>query len=441
MVGDGSPVVETLEPFPPSRTSDLADPLTRGDVYVVAALLILALCIRVPWLVAPDPVGDLELSARRMGFLRAEGLAGAYHDDGDYMPLRLYWLRVFSALPFLDDASFRTPLPPATLLLIKLPGLLADLATVGLLYAWSRRWRTMRSAAILAAVYALSPPIWMNVAWWGQVDAVLVLPLLLMVALLESAGGRWSWACWAGALLVKPQAIVFAPVLYLATLRRYGCRGLAAGSAIAAGLFALGCAPLGLAGQGQGLLQAYTGSVGRFPQLTNRAYNLWYLVTLGASGSDVGPGLGPFSYRLIGVILMGCAALLVCVALLYRSDAPTRALSAAVLALAFFTLPTQIHERYLFLALAFLVMRAAADRPVMIFYVILMVSATLNILGTLRGFSAPAYVAIVSSAVPLVLAATNTLVLVALITRLIATSVGVPRVGAALPSGRGSKVS
>jgi Gpi18-like mannosyltransferase len=405
------------------------------------ALIALALCARVPWLAAPDPVGDLELSARRMGFLRAEGLSGAYHDDGDYMPLRLYWLRGFSALPFLDDSSFRAPLPAATLLLIKLPGLLADLATIGLLYIWSRRWRAAPSAAVLAAVYALSPPVWMNVAWWGQVDAVLVLPLLLMVALLGRARGRWSWVCWAGALLVKPQAIVFAPVLYLATLRRYGCQGLVSGGAIAAGLIALGCAPLVLAGQGPGLLQAYAGSVGRFPQLTNRAYNLWYLVTLGASGSDVGSGLGPFSLRLVGMLLMGCATLLVCVALLYRWDAPTRALGAAILALAFFTLPTQIHERYLFLPLAFVMMRAAADRPLIIAYLILMVSATLNILGTLRGFSAPAYQVIAASPIPLVLAVINILALVALIGRLLATSVSMPRVGAAVPSGRRPEVS
>jgi Gpi18-like mannosyltransferase len=405
------------------------------------ALIALALCARVPWLAAPDPVGDLELSARRMGFLRAEGLSGAYHDDGDYMPLRLYWLRGFSALTFLDDSSLRAPLPAATLLLIKLPGLLADLATIGLLYIWSRRWRAAPSAAVLAAVYALSPPVWMNVAWWGQVDAVLVLPLLLMVALLGRARGRWSWVCWAGALLVKPQAIVFAPVLYLATLRRYGCQGLATVGAIAAGLIALGCAPLVLAGQGPGLLQAYAGSVGRFPQLTNRAYNLWYLVTLGAGGSDVGSGLGPFSLRLVGMLLMGCAALLVCVALLYRWDAPTRALGAAILALAFFTLPTQIHERYLFLPLAFVMMRAAADRPLIIAYLILMVSATLNILGALRGFSAPAYQVIAASPIPLVLAIINILALVALIGRLLATSVSMPRVGAAVPSGRRPEVS
>lgn len=401
--------------------------LARRDAYIVAGLLALALCVRLPWLAAPDPVGDLDLSARRMAALRAEGLAGAYHDDGDYMPLRLYWLSGFSALPFLNDASFRAPLPPVTLLLIKLPGVLADLATVALLYAWSRRWRAPAGAAALAALYALAPPVWMNVAWWGQVDAILVLPILLMIALLDRAGGRWSWACWMIALLIKPQAIIFAPVLFIVTLRRYGCRGLLAGSGLAAVLAGLSCAPLLLAGQGPGLLQAYIGSVGRFPLLTNRAYNLWYLVTLGAGGMDAGQGIGPLSFRLIGVILIGGVAVLVCAALIRRSDGPARTLSAAVLALAFFTLPTQIHERYLFLSLALLVMSAAADRPVLAAFVIVMISATLNILGALRGFSEPAYAAIIASPLPLVLAVLNVLTLLALLGRLLALSLGVPR--------------
>src|SRR5262249_32725234 len=152
LVGAAGPAAAAGErPQPtPATSADLRAALTRKDTYIVVGLLALALCARLPWLAAPDPVGDLELSARRIGFLRAEGLAGAYHDDGDYMPLRLYWLWGFGALPFLSDQSFRAPLPPATLLLIKLPGLLADLATVGLLYIWSRRWRAPAGAAGLA---------------------------------------------------------------------------------------------------------------------------------------------------------------------------------------------------------------------------------------------------------------------------------------------------
>lgn len=433
LVGAAGLAAAAIDRWRPARDTS-ADPhaaLTRPDAAITAGLLALALCVRLPWLAAPDPVGDLELSARRMGLLRAEGLAGAYHDDGDYMPLRLYWLRGFGALPFLGDESFNAPLPPITLVLIKLPGLFADLATVALLYLWSRRWRAPVGAAVLAALYALAPPVWMNVAWWGQVDAILMLPILLMVALLDRAGGRWSWACWAIALLIKPQAIVFAPVLYIATLRRHGCRALLAGGGLAAALAGLGCAPLLLAGQGEGLLQAYAGSVGRFPQLTNRAYNLWYLATLGAGGSDAGQGLGPLSLRAIGMLLMAGAALLVVVALLYRSDGPARTLGAAALALAFFCLPTQIHERYLFLTLALLAMAAAAERPALIAFVVLAASATLNILGALRGFSEPAYAAIAGSSLPMLLAALNLLTLLALLAGVLAHSLGLPRAAAA----------
>jgi hypothetical protein len=178
--------------WPRLATADPAAALARRDALIIAALIALALLVRLPWLAAPDPVGDLELSARRMGFLYHEGLAGAYHDDGDYMPLRLYWLWGLSRLVPALGGGFAAPLPAPTLLLIKLPGLLADLGTVALLYAWCRRWRAARGAAIITALYTFAPPVWMVVAWWGQVDAILLLPLLGMVELLDRAGGLWS---------------------------------------------------------------------------------------------------------------------------------------------------------------------------------------------------------------------------------------------------------
>lgn len=396
--------------------------LTRRDWLIVAALIGAALCVRLPWLAAPDPVGDLELSGRRMGALYASGLAGAYGQDGDYMPLRLYWLLGFSRLVPLLGGGFADPLPPPTLILIKLPGLLADLFTVALIYAWGRRWRAARGAAIIAALYTFAPPVWMVVAWWGQVDAILLLPLLGMVTLLDWSGGRWSWACWAVALLIKTQAIIFAPVLFVATLRRHGCRSVAQGGALAAALLAAGGAPMALAGQGPGMAQAYIGAVGRFPQITNRAYNLWYLVTLGAGRSDLDRALGPLSYRLVGMLLLGGAALLACAALWRRNDGPARVEAAAVVALAFFMLPTQIHERYLFFSLAFLALRAPSDGRVLIAYVILVASATLNTLGALSGFSPAATAAIASSPLPVTIAAVNLVVLAALVGHLLVTS-------------------
>jgi Gpi18-like mannosyltransferase len=394
--------------------------LSRPDFRVIGLLVMAALSIRLFFLTMPDPVGDLELDARRMGFLYSSGLAGTFTGGADYLPLRLYmWLFLGKLAPALG-ATFQPPVPAPTAILVKLPNLIADLLTVPLIYAWSRRWRSVRRSAIITALYTFAPPIWINVAWWGQGDALLMLPLLLMVMLLPRSGGRWSWVCWAVAFLIKPQAIVFAPLLYAATLHWHGRRGLVKGGAIALLLLVAGCAPLVLAGQGPGLMQAYVGSVGRFPMLTSGAYNLWYLLMRGASQPDVGQGVGGLSFSLIGLTLVGLATLLVCLALLRRADSPARAEAAAALALSFFLLPTQIHERYAFFTLPFLALRLSTDWRLVPIYLLLALNATLNIFGALEGFMPALYAFISASPLPLLISALNLLVLGFLLVRLVA---------------------
>ena len=392
----------------------------RPNHYALVLVLLLALAVRAPLLTAPDPVGDLKLSARQMTRLGSEGLGGAYELGNDYMPLRLLILRGLSLAAPLVGATADTPLPPATLVLLKLPGLLADMATVALIFLVARRWRPTWAAAGCALLYALAPPVWINVAWWGQVDALLMLPMLACVLLLDRADGRWSWLCWAAALLIKPQAIVIAPLLYTVTLRRYGARGIAQGAGLAAGLALAVCAPLALVqGGAGGIVQAYVGAVERFPWLTNQAYNLWMLVTGGRNAFDVGQGLGPLSFRAIGLLLTGAATLLVCAALLRRSDAATRFEAAAALGLAFFLLPTQIHERYLFLSLAPLALAVAADLRLLPLFLLLAATGALNIVGTLGGFSPALYALIAGTPAPLVASAANLAALGALLLHLL----------------------
>jgi len=353
------------------------------------ALLILvggALVVRLPWLLAPDPVGDLELAARRMGYLQSFGLTGAYLGDGDYMPLRLYLLWFLSQGVVAGGGRFTDPLSPLTIFLIKVPSLLADLTTIALLFGHGINYLPSQRAFMLAALYACAPLVWINVAWWGQVDALLILPLVAMVLLLDRAEGKWSWAFWAIALLLKPQAIIFAPLLYLATLRQHGCRGLVKGSPLALLIFVLGILPLSLAGQAAGLLQAYFGSVGRFPMLTAGAYNFWYLFTQGRGGHDtslLGMGL---TLRHGGLLLMGLATGLISFGLLRRADSSSRIEGAALLALAFFLLPTQIHERYLFLATIFLALNIVHEERLVLPFTFFVFSGTINIFGELFAF-------------------------------------------------------
>lgn len=395
---------------------------TPRDMLAIIILLIIALAATLPWIIAPDPVGDLELSARRMGLLLKDGLRGSYVGGGDYVPIRLYLLWGLASVVQKLGGNFAAPLAASTIALIKLPSLIAHLISVLVIYRWSRRWQPPLRAGLIAGIYAIIPLIWIDFAWWGQVDALLMLPLLGTVILLDRASGRWSWACWAAAALIKPQAIIIAPLLYAVTLSRYGIRGLLQGGALALAVLAAGSLPLFITGQGPGLVQAYAGSVERFPRLSNGAYNIWFLMTQGDSVSDWSDGFGPLSFRVIGMILLGVVAGLVMWTLIRRNDGVARTNAAAVLALAFFMLPTQIHERYLFFTVAFLALciaEAPYQLPAML---ALGISGSINIVGTLGGFSPGLNAAIRGSPLPSILPLINLAIFIFLIGHLLMLS-------------------
>lgn len=401
----------------PTNTNTLV--LSRVDMYALLMVLVAALAVQIPWLAARDPVGDLELAARRMWFLNNESLAGAYLNGGDYMPLRLYILYGLSALVEPLGGTFHDPLPPITMFLIKLPSLLANLVTTAIIFVWSRHWCTTRLSATIGALYALAPPVWINIAWWGQVDALLMLPLLMAVVVFDHAGGRWSWLCWTAALLIKAQAILLAPLIVVVTLRRYGCKGLVQGVSLAFGFVLIASIPFILAGQSPGLLEAYLGSVERFPRTNYNAYNLWYLALAGDSIPDHWYAMGTITYRQIGIVMLAIATALICLALFLRSDGYARANAAAALGLAFFTLPTQIHERYQFLTLAFVALCIAINPRFALLFLVLAFNATLNIIGTLNGFMPLIHYQIKESFIPLLLSVINLIALAVVIGHLL----------------------
>jgi len=391
-------------PLPPPIWPPL--PRSRRDTLALGGLLALALACCLPWLAAPDPVGDLELSARWMGLMMEGRFADLSYYGCDYLPLNLATLWLLGPLVSLLGGAYYDPLPAVTRVIVKLPSLVALLFSVGLIYRWARRHGGTARAALLGALYVAAPPVWINVAWWGQVDVLLTLPMAAAVIWLDRWQGRGSWLAWATGLLIKAQAIVLAPLIYAATLRRYGSRGFVTGVMIALSLIVVLSAPLVLLGEGPGLYQTVVGSVGRFPQVTNRAYNLWWLVVGDQRVSDLTEWAG-MSYRALGFLLVGAAALLVMLAVLRHPHPHTCLVGAAALGLAFFTLPTQIHERYAFFALPFLLLASAADPRLLLPYAVLATNATINIFGAIGSFTPRLMPLIHTSALPQVVAWVN----------------------------------
>ena len=99
-----------------------------------------------------------------------------------------------------------------TLLVVKSLPILCDMAGAVLLFAFARKRLGDAAAALVAGLYALNPVVLVNGAAWGQADSVLA--LLVMLTCLAAIRRDWraAFPLFAAAVLVKPQAILFAPV-------------------------------------------------------------------------------------------------------------------------------------------------------------------------------------------------------------------------------------
>ena len=273
--------------------------------------------------------------------------------DCNYPPLVLYLLTAQEAVRKLLSAQ---ETGTVSLLLTKLPNIAAHLAGALVGYFALRRLESETYARRFACVYALSLPLFVNAALWGQADALLVLPMLCAVLFLMRGKTTPAGIALGIALTVKLQAIVIAPVLLLYCGRKYGWKPLA--GAVAAGLATIGAValPFVLAGAGGQLLKAYTDAAGYYPLRTLNTFNIWSLAnyydqTFGQLSGEIAnadnrPALGAFTYQSVGVALFGAAVayLLWCV---WRRPTP-RVLSwtAAMSGWAFVMLCTQMHERY-----------------------------------------------------------------------------------------------
>ena len=338
--------------------------------------------------------------------------------SANYPPLALLPLVVMGWIWRLFSPGFDLASEGFTAL-IKVPAILADLATAGLIYCLVRRRHSEKLSVLSAAAYAFSPVIWYTSAWWGQLDALYALPMLLAVSAMAEARSGRAWAWLAVGVLVKPHAAVIAPVFALTSWRLGGWRALARGCLGAGLVVTLALAPLAWAGELPALWAQLRASAGRQLFLTMNAHNLWYLLTLGRGsfaaregGSlyDIQPLLGPLTGWEIGLALLGAWCLLIFWSL-WRSGngLPSRSslfLAAAALVTGFFMLPAESHERYLFPALALLAPLLPQRNAARWLYLGLSLSLFLNLLWVDPAVPLPNFAEQLAWGVPIALANT-----------------------------------
>lgn len=318
--------------------------------------------------------------------------------------------------------------------LIKVPPILADVGVAYLLYRIVRTWRGERSDASwlglgAAALYLFDPVTWYDSAIWGQVDAVGALVLLGAVLLLIDGQSELAVAVGALAGLVKPQyGVVLAPILTVILLRRHlfavgsGPRPAWAPGALRAwlvdrqgplrlvssalaGLIVLFVLSAPFSLDLAGLAVHLAGAAGGYPFLSVNANNPWALLsTAGHASYAAGGGWSPdvagtnpygatFTAAQVAIlglppVAIGTALLIVgfligALQLALRDDRRSILLAAAYLSLAFFILPTRVHERYLFPVFALLPLLAVRDRGFLVATLALAAGSFINLHGVL----------------------------------------------------------
>ncbi|HUG48206.1 MAG TPA: phospholipid carrier-dependent glycosyltransferase [Candidatus Limnocylindria bacterium] len=403
-------------------------PSADGAAPALVTLLLAGLLLRltIAYVLLPgsgfeSDIGTFTAWALRMAEV---GPGGFYAPDvfADYPPAYLYVLWLLGGTAHL--LSDLTGTAPASIAagLIKLPPMLADVGIGLLLYLLVRSWLLARLdrhrlGLLAAAIYLFNPVTWYDSAIWGQTDAVGALVLLLGVAALIRGNSEGAVALAVLAGLVKPQfGVVLVPLVGVVLLRRHlfapgsgprhrprvpqAVRGwfeeergpwrLLSSGVVGMLLLLAFITPFGLDVISFARRMAET--AGGYEYLTVNAYNLWALVGAGGRppfafgggwSPDTVPLLGPLPGVVIGGALLLGGFLLGLLRAAWRDDARSIVMVAVFLALAFFALPTRVHERYLFPVFALLPLLAVIDRRWLWATVLLSLASFINLHGVL----------------------------------------------------------
>ena len=232
----------------------------------------------------------------------------------------------------------------------------------------------------------LAPPMFLNSAFWTQLDSCVTCGMVWCVYMLVKGRVAWAGVCYGAALLTKAQAVLLLPALGFVLLALWRTKERSRVSVAHCWKFALACVvtiavvvtPYALAQRDHpegGWLRwfrlAYVAPMREAcPYTTLKAFNIWWLdyvlhdQNAAALNPDAVVGMG-LTKAQVGQIALPAALLLaagVC-AWRWRWEPPGWVAFAALSLAAAFVFPTRVHERYIYYGLPFLIAAAMVFRP------------------------------------------------------------------------------
>ncbi|MDD3411512.1 MAG: hypothetical protein PHY12_11965, partial [Eubacteriales bacterium] len=201
-------------------------------------------------------------------------------------------------------------------LIVKLLPILADMITAIVLFAFAKKRLPEKAAAFVGLLFAFSPAVLVNGAAWGQADTVLSLLILLTVIYAMDRRWRVALPLFIAAVLVKPQALLFAPlggvwlILSLARDRQRGAQvkdmliGLGIGALCAAAIIV----PFSIRQKPLWLVELYQKTLSSYDYASLNTANLAYLLGGNWSALSAENGAVTLSWALPLVTALLCFA-------------------------------------------------------------------------------------------------------------------------------------
>lgn len=296
--------------------------------------------------VAPYVGGDMDLSLfENWAATAAKGLTGFYaNGNSDYPPLFIYVLYLAGKVASLPGMSSYLSL------FVKVPSILADVATAYLIYRIAIRYLSSEIGLILAVFYVFNPAIFINSTFWGQVDSFFTLLVVLGVYLLQQKKLYVSVVFFTAAVLMKPQGIIFLPVLFFELVRLKNVKYFLKAAVTALLTAVVIILPFSLHQGPFWIIKLFTNTVGEYPYASVNAFNLFSL--LGANFTQDSTTLFIFSYHTWGMIFIVLVTAFTWFIYIKAGNSQFAFIAALIQIAGVFTLSSSMHERYLFPAAA-----------------------------------------------------------------------------------------
>ena len=357
--------------------------MNRREIYVLILVLAAAFVLRICFIPASGYEKDIQNFKNWSQAAVEHGVHNIYDKTQcDYPPAYIYVLKTvgYTYRIFYPKFNEHTYLFD---FMVKFPAILADIIISFAVFWFLRKKNSFAISLAALAAYAFNPVIILNSAYWGQVDSVSSLIALgVVLALIKNKYGL-AWSLITIGILTKVQLVVLLPILILITWKRSGFRSLFNNLAVAWCTFIFMLLPFFYFHQVDRVIERVFKTVGEYPFLSLYAFNIWWLFSGGQGrwAPDMRLFLNLFSYRTLGTILLGIFFVLLLRYLFDREKDENAVLfSSAMAFIAFFMLPTEMHERYIIPALVFLILAAVKNRDLRVVYVALSLTTFFNLL-------------------------------------------------------------